>query len=290
MISRKSFPILGSMTVLANDLRIFRPIKILAVLWRHRELVLRLTLRDIEMRVRGSMLGVVWIALLPIYMLTLYTFAFGVVFHAHWTGPKGNGTLHVALLYFVGLIFNELLAECLNRGPVLMFENVSYIKKVVFPIETLAFVVAGSGLFRVCVSGVILIVFYLALEGIPPPSAVMVPVLLIPITILMLGLVWILSAVGVYVRDLRQIAGVITPALMFTSPIFFPLSAVPPSLRDLLYANPLTFIVVSARNALFFGTWPSLIGLAGYSAAACIFAVLGYLLFMRLRDGFADVV
>lgn len=278
------------MSIVAKEPGKFRSAKDIGVLWQQRHLIFRLTRRDIEVRVRGSLLGTLWVAILPIYMLSLYTFAFTIVFHARWPGPQGRGTLHVALLYFAGLIFNDMLAEGLNRAPALMFENVSYIKRVIFPIEILACVAAGSALFRLCIGALILLLFYVALEGVPPLTAVVLPVLLAPTLLMMLGLMWIMSAVGVYIRDLRQAAAVVTPALMFTSPTFFPLSAVPEPFRELLYINPLTFLILSVRGSLFFRMWPNWFWLGVYTMLAGLFAAFGYFCFMRLRDGFADVM
>src|SRR5580700_8383372 len=113
------------------------PLVLFLSAWSNRHLAIRLTMREIEARFRGSVLGKLWAALLPIYMLGLYTFVFGVVFQARWPEAIANTTLQVALLYFVGLIAYEFLVDCINRAPGLLFENVSYIKKVVFPLEIL---------------------------------------------------------------------------------------------------------------------------------------------------------
>lgn len=241
-----------------------------------------------ENQFRGSLLGKVWAAIVPLFMLSMYTFVFGVVLQVRWPGEENH--LKVALLYFVGLIFFNFLFECINRAPTLLLENVAYIKKVIFPLEILPWVVAGAGLVRVAVSAAILFAFYLVINGLPPLSVMAIPLLVTPLILVALGLTWFLSALGVYLRDIRQAMAVVAPATMFLSPIFFPLADVPEPFRTLLYINPLTFVIDSARGALFLGTWPSWSGLALYIGLAWAVAWAGYAWFMSVRHGFADVL
>lgn len=265
------------------------PLAVFGCGWHYRQLVVRLTIREIEAQFRGSLLGKVWAAIVPLFMLSLYTFVFGVLLEVRWPGLEGS-TLQVALLYFSGLILFNFTFECLNRAPALLAEHVSYVKKVLFPLEILAWVVIGSALFRFLVGGTILLVFYLAIDGLPPPSALAVPVLVLPLALVAIGFTWFLSAIGVYIRDFRHAVIVLAPVTMFLTPIFFPLSRVPEHIRILFYLNPLTFIIESVRAALFLGAWPYWPALALYAAAAWAFAWAGRSWFMLVRGEFADVI
>jgi len=264
------------------------PLALFRCAWRYRQLLLRLTGREVENQFRGSLLGKFWAAIVPLFMLSMYTFVFGVVLQVRWPGEQNH--LRVALLYFVGLIAFNFLFECINRAPGLLLENAAYIKKVIFPLEVLPWVVVGAGLVRAAVSASILLTFYIVIDGLPPLAAVVIPLLVIPLAMVTLGLTWLLSALGVYLRDIRQAMAVVAPAAMFLSPIFFPLSEVPAPFRSLLYANPLTFVIDTARGALFSGLWPDWVGLALYFGATWIMAWAGYALFMGVRRGFADVL
>src|ERR1700676_3442370 len=179
------------------------PLAVFGCGWHYRPLVARLTVREIEARFRGSLLGRVWAGIVPLFMLCMYTFVFGVLLKVRWPGLEGS-TLQVALLYFAGLILFDFTFECINRAPALLAEHVSYVKKVLFPLEILAWVVIGGGLFRVLVGGAILLAFYLAIDGLPPLSALAVPALVLPLTLVAIGFVWFLSAIGVYIRDFRH--------------------------------------------------------------------------------------
>ncbi len=257
--------------------------------WRYRSLLNQLVRRDIEQRFRGTLLGRVWAVIVPLVMLAIYTFVFGVVMKPQWQGAP-QSSFGIALTYFSGLILFDFFIDCFNRAPVLMIEHVTYIKKLVFPLEVMAWVVVGSALFRLLVSATLLLVFYLAIDGMPPPQAVMALVVVAPLGLFVLGFVWFLSATGVYLRDVRQIIGVTTPVVMFLSPIFFPITAVPEQFRPIFFLNPMTFALESVRGALFAGRFDHWGGLALYSAVGWLFAWAGYRFFMRLRPGFADVL
>ncbi|MGH9806175.1 MAG: ABC transporter permease, partial [Terriglobia bacterium] len=240
----------------------------------YRQLVVRLTFREIEARFRGSLLGKVWAVIVPLFMLSLYTFVFGALLKVRWPGLEG-GTLQVALLYFSGLILFDFVLECLMRAPALLAEQIAYVKKVVFPLEILAWVVIGGALFRVLVGSAILLAFYLAIDGLPPVSALAAPVLVLPLALIAVGFIWFLSAVGVFVRDFRHAVLVLAPVTMFLTPIFFPLSSVGEPLRSFLYLNPLTFIIETMRATLFLGEWPDWPALALYAGIAWAFAWAG---------------
>jgi homopolymeric O-antigen transport system permease protein len=265
------------------------PLAVFGCAWHYRQLVVRLTVREIEARFRGSLLGKVWAGILPLFMLGFYTFVFGVLLKVRWPGLEGS-TFQVALLYFSGLILFDFVLECLTRAPALLAEQISYVKKVLFPLEILAWVVVGGALFRVLVGSAILLVFYLAIDGLPPVSALAAPLLVLPLALVAVGFTWFLSAIGVFVRDFRHAVLVLAPVTMFLTPIFFPLSTVSEPLRSLLYLNPLTFIIESMRATLFMGEWPNWPALALYTVVAWAFAWAGRGWFLFVRGEFADVV
>lgn len=257
--------------------------------WQHRRLILRLAKREVDARYRGSMLGIVWAVLNPLLMLVVYTFVFTTVFQARW-GGAGETSGEFALLLFSGMILFNIFSECVTRAPGLLLENVSYIKKVVFPLEILPLVGLAVALFNAALGFLILAVFHLAVLGLPPATALLLPLMLAPLCLTTLGICWFLASAGVFLRDIRQIVGVVVTVLMFLSPIFYPISSLPERFRTVIHLNPLTPILEQSKDLLFWGRIPppqdwALATLAGW---AC--AWLGYLWFMKTRRGFADVV
>jgi len=256
--------------------------------WRHRRLILRLAKHEIEARYRGSLLGKLWAALTPLFLLAMYTFVFVAIFPAKWN-DQVHGTANVALLYFIGLILFDFLFECVVRAPGLVSEYAGLIKKVPFPTEVIAWVALATAVFRAAVSACILLVFYLAVDGLPPVSALSIPITLAPLVLIALGTIWVLAVVGAFVRDVRHLTGLVAPAAMFLTPIFYPLSAVPEPYRYLLYANPLSLAVEDSRRALFDGGWPQWGMLAAYGIIAWVFVCGAYWTFMRVKMDLADV-
>ena len=259
---------------------------------KNSHLIALLVRRNVEATFRGSVLGKFWAVLAPLLRLALYTFVFGVVIGAKWPGPP-RSHFEVALLYFVGLTLFDFLFDCINAAPPLMQENANFVKKVVFPLEILPLVVVGAALVRFCITAGIVLALYLAIDGIPPLASLSVPLLLVPLVLVAAGLVWIMSAVGAYLRDLRQVIGLISMVAMYLSPIFFPVSQVAakaPQAVAVFYANPLTFVIESCRAAMFDGLWPHWSVLALYTLGAWVFASLAYGRFVRQKPGFADVI
>ncbi len=229
------------------------PLRMIATVVRNRALIGRLARRELEARYRGSYLGILWVVLLPLFMLGVYTFAFGVVFRARWADAGSDSPWVFAIFLFAGLSVFSVFSEMVSRAPMLMLENPSYIKKVVFPIEILPVVTLTTALFNFAVSLLVLLALHVLVIGPPPWTAILIPLALVPLALFSLGISWFLAALGVYLRDLRQIITVAVTAVMFLTPIFYPSSAIPESVRPLILLNPLSTIVETARNVLFFG-------------------------------------
>jgi lipopolysaccharide transport system permease protein len=256
---------------------------------RHRGLVWQLTKRDVLGRYRGSLLGIVWSLVNPLLMLGVYTFVFGFVFKTKW-GGKEAGTLQFTLVLFAGLIVYNLFAECVNRAPSLIVSQPNLVKKVVFPLELLPVVQLASALFHALVSLVVLLVAFLLLHGVPPLTALLLPVVIAPLCGLCLGFAWLLASLGVYLRDVGQVVAIVTSALMFLSPLFFPLSALPGRVQRVVLLNPLSIPIEQTRRVLLWGQAPDWPPLLAYTAAAIAAMWAGYWWFQRTRNGFADVL
>jgi lipopolysaccharide transport system permease protein len=260
----------------------------LRTLWRHRALVAELTRREFTGRYHGSFGGVAWSFVQPLFLLGVYTVAFGVILKARWGFPGGTGDY--ALMVFAGLIVFNAFSECLAKAPALVAGNPNFVKKIVFPLELLPWVMTLTVLLHALVAVAVWILGYAVLYGMPKPTVLLVPVVLLCFVPLLLGIGWLLSAVGVAVRDVGQLTNLVSHALLFLTPIFYGLEAAPPLLRSLLVLNPLTFVVEELRLVLYFGQVPAWSLLATYFALSSLFAWLALIVFRRLRRGFADLV
>jgi homopolymeric O-antigen transport system permease protein len=257
--------------------------------WRNRHLIVQLTKRDVLGRYRGSIMGLTWSFFNPLIMLTVYTFVFSVVFKARWS-VAGEDKINFAIILFVGLIAYNLFAECINRAPGLILSNSNYVKKVVFPLEVLPSVALGSALFHAAVSLTVLLAAQLIINQRLPWTVVIFPVILLPLLLATMGFAWVLSALGVYVRDIGQVTTIFTTILMFLSPLFYPVSALPKAYQFWLQLNPLTFIIEQGRNVLIFGKTPNWTGLGVALAVGLVLSAGGFWWFQKTRKGFADVL
>ncbi|MCD2450807.1 ABC transporter permease [Methylicorpusculum oleiharenae] len=265
------------------------PQEMLASVWRNRSLIKALVKREVIGRYRGSVLGIFWSFFNPVFMLLVYTFVFSVVFKARWTGGSESKT-EFALVLFAGLMVFNLFSECINRAPSLILANVNYVKKVVFPLEILPWVSMGSAIFHGLVSLFVWLIFYTILFGLPHPTALLFPIILIPLLLMTMGLSWGLASLGVYLRDIAQIIGLITTTLMFLSPIFYPITALPPQYQSILLLNPLTPAIEQGRSLLVWGKMPDWHLFIIYLFVSLSIAWLGFAWFQKTRKGFADVL
>ena len=262
---------------------------ILLSLTRHAGLARQMVKREVLGRYRGSFLGLLWSFVTPVLMLTVYTFVFGIVFQARW-GQGSGDRLEFALVLFAGLIVFNLFAECLTRAPGLVLGNVNYVKKVIFPLEILPWVSLGSALFHAAISLGVLLVFLLLTGHGVPWTAALLPIVLAPFLLLIMGLSWLLASLGVFVRDVGQVVGMAMTVLMFMSPIFYPADALPEAVRGWLFLNPLSFVIEQSRDALIWGRAPDWAGLTLYAAISLAVAWVGLFWFQKTRKGFADVL
>ena len=259
-------------------------------LWRNRHLIYQLSKREVVGRYRGSIMGLAWSFFNPVMMLTVYTFVFSVVFKARWGAGAVENEASFAILLFVGMIVHGLFAECANRAPTLVTSNVSYVKKIVFPLEVLPWVALGSALFHSVISLLVLLFVQFLLNQTLPWTAIFFPLVLLPLILGAIGTAWFLSSLGVYIRDVSQTVGIFTTVLLFLSPVFYPVSALPEKYHSWLKLNPLTTIIEEGRKTLVFGQMPNwtdwlitmLVGLA--------MAWIGFWWFQKTRKGFADVL
>jgi len=249
----------------------------------------RIASREIQVRVVGTVLGLGHYLIAPLFYIVLYTFVFSSIFVTKWSGADvGYGDF--ALRLYTGLIPFQFFSEVLTRSPNLAMENTSYIKKVVFPLEMLIPAAIGTALFTALLSYALLLIAYVVLVGLPPLSILSLPVLWVPLIVGMAGIAWLLSAIGVFLRDLAQLVTTFTPALMFATPIFYPITAVPEAFRAYIWLNPLSYFVETMRAALFDGTWPDPVLLATVYGVALAVAAFGLWFFLRVKKAFADVV
>jgi lipopolysaccharide transport system permease protein len=191
-----------------------------------------------------------------------------------------------ALVLFACLMVFNLFSKSVNRAPSLVLENVNYIKKVTFPLEILPVVAQDSAAFHLF----IWLIFYLVFFGVPQATIFLLPLELLPLVLMTLGLSWLLASLGMYLRDVTQIIGVVTTMMMFLSPIFYPIVALPEEYRSFMQISPLTPVVEQTHDVMISGKDLDWSALAVYLLLSSMIAWLSFAWFQKTRKRFADVL
>ncbi len=272
-----------------HAVRSISPVTLIKSLKDNRSLIFSLIKREVVGRYRGSAMGLLWSFFNPVLMLAVYTFVFSVVFKARWAGGSDSKT-EFALVLFAGLMVFNLFSECINRAPSLILNNTNYVKKVIFPLEILPVVALGSAVFHFFISLIVWVVFYLVFFGLPSFSILELFLVILPLVLVIVGLSWVLASLGVYLRDVSQIIGVVTTVLMFLSPIFYPVVSLPEEYRPFMELNPITFVVEQARDVMIWSKDLDWSGWGFQMLFSMLVAWLGFAWFQKTRKGFADVL
>lgn len=259
-------------------------------LWRHRELLWQFTLRQVELRHKGSHLGLAWSFVGPLLMLGLYVLVFGYIFGGTFGVIPNETRVDYGLGIFFGLTLFHFVAEVLGWAPTLIVSNPNFVKKVVFPLEILPAATVFGAVFHMLISlGLVLLGSLLIGPGLGL-SALWLPVILLPMCMLLLGAGWFLAALGVFFRDIGQIIQFITMALMFASAVFYSAHKIPAAAWVWMRYNPVLLAIELARDAALWSRPINLHHLGYLYAAGAAACYLGHAAFRKMKPAFADVL
>lgn len=266
------------------------PKAIVQSFWRNRELIYIMTRKDVIGRYRGSVLGTLWSFVHPLILLAMYTFVFSIVFKAKWGNSFSDSQVEFAVYLFSGMLIHAIVSETLTRSPSLITANVVFVKKIQFPLEILPIVTVGTALFHGAASLLVLFAGVLFCNGTLPVTAFFLPLVLLPLVVMSLGFSWLLSSLGVYFRDISHPVGLLMTVLLFGSPVFYPVSALPEKIQTWVLLNPLTFAIEEARRVIMEGVLPNFQGVGIHLLVSAGIAWLGFAWFQKTRKGFANVL
>lgn len=297
--TRDPQPVLREVGARTGILALLNPLAVAASLWERRSLLWQFAKRDVVARNRGSVLGIFWTLLHPLVMLGVYTFVFAIVWEARWDGAPSTGggefaeKATFALSLFAGLLLFEVLASTVNAAPLVIVHNPGFVKRVVFPLEVLplssllaSVVLLGAGVL------ILLAANFLA-RGVVSATLWALPLVVLPLALLAGGLAMLVAALGVFLRDIRQVVAVCVQVLFFMTPILYPASKLdraPEWVGQVLALNPLTPVFESARGVLVFGLSPDWRGLAIATVLGGVVFLMGHAFFAKSKRGFADVL
>ena len=260
---------------------------------RYRGLIQSLVSRELKARYRGSVLGFFWSFANPLLLLLVYTFVFAYVM------PPPAGIKNYALFFFTGILPWTWFSASLLESSSSLITCCNLIKKVMFPAEILPIVTVLSNLVHFLLGLPILIAFLIYFDApIELAELPWFPIAVLVQLLLTLGLALILAALTVHFRDLKDILGNVMTLWFFATPIIYYWKNAPERIRPFLNLNPFTHLAITYQEILFFeadagaaggppGHWKWLLALGAGSVGLFL---LGYFLFDRLRDSFAEEV
>jgi lipopolysaccharide transport system permease protein len=251
-------------------------------IYRHRELIAILVLKQLKLRYRGSVLGFCWTLLNPVALMAVYTLVFSVYLRV-------QVDRYPAFL-LAGLLPWIWFSSSLQQGVTSVLDGAPLVTRSQFPAEVLPVVALTTNTVNFLLTLPFLLGF-LFLLGVPPgPAALWLPALIALEYVLLLGLVLLLAALNVYYRDLQHILLHVLTLLMFLTPVFYPAELVPEAFRPFVLLNPVAVVISSFHDVLFFGQAPALGPLAGVLALACVILWLAMAYFTRQKATFAEAL
>jgi len=247
--------------------------------------------RDVLSRYSGSFGGAFWAVLNPLMLMLTYFFVFGLVMQSRF----GNDTSRsgFAVYFLAGMLPWLAFSEAVGRSPFIMVEHRGFIKKLLFPVETLPVNLVVSGLVTEFFGVILFVLALLLVRGRVPVTVLYLPALVIPQILLTTGICWFLAALGVFVRDLAQINGYILTVWFFLTPICYPeinLDKLPSLALRVLTMNPVFVLVRGYRAILLDSKAPDWIALAWLTGASILVFLLGHAWFYKLRKSFGDLI
>jgi lipopolysaccharide transport system permease protein len=264
---------------------VWRPLRELPA---HLDLIRTLTRREVALRYKGSVLGIAWAVLTPLMLISIFTFIFAGVFRARF-GASGSGWDY-ALYLFCGLLPWTAFQEALQLSSQTVVHRANLVKRVVFPLEILPMAQALASLVNQMFGTLVFLVAALVIRRELHATILWLPVLIVPQLIATFGACWLVSSVGVFLRDVVQGVTLVLMAWMYLTPIIYPESIIPERYRAWVNLNPFAPLVRSYRNIMLEGAPPDWAGLAYFTAFALLSFLFGYWWFARTRKFFADVI
>ncbi|MEO6993804.1 MAG: ABC transporter permease [Lacunisphaera sp.] len=259
-------------------------------LWENRALLWQFTLRNVELRHRGSHLGLIWSLLNPLLMMGLYVVVFGYIFNGSFGVLAHETRADYALGIFFGLTLFQFVAEVMGLAPLIIVSNPNFVKKVVFPLEILPASNVGAAFFHLMIGLVLAMIGLIFLDRSVHWELLWLPIIIAPLGLFCLGIAWLLSALGVFLRDIGQLMQFLTMALMYASAVFFPASKIAAPFWTFLRFNPILLAIGLARDTALWAqpiNYHHLIFLY-FSGFVCCW--VGHIAFKKMKPGFADVL
>jgi lipopolysaccharide transport system permease protein len=261
-----------------------------AQMWHHRDLIAAILRREINERFKGSVAGWVWAVIAPLLAIAVYTFAFTSTVKIPMNELAGT-KMGYALFIFSGILVFNFFAEMAFRAPMLLHEYSHFIKQTIFPSDMLAVISTLRATAYTLISLAVMLIFQLiAMSWVLPVTILLLPLVFIPFLGFLIGLSWILSAIGAFTRDAGYLMINIVPLFMFATPVFYSHESMGPPFNLIIYANALTGFVEVTRDIVLYGKLPNMLVYGWTVLTSVVTFYFGYWFFNRYKNVIVDVI
>lgn len=253
-------------------------------IYSYRELLKTNVKKDIRGKYKGSFLGVLWSFLNPLLQVVVYWIVFPFIM-----GRAGTADNYLCYLV-TGIIPWTFFTSVVNAGTVSMITNAGIIKKVYFPREILLISQVLSGIINFFISCIIVVIFCIGTGAGISYHLILLPVIAVIEMILSLGVIFILSALEVYVQDIEYVVSFLLNMGFYAAPILYQMSVLDGAglLQRIISLNPFTVLIEGYRDIFMYHQWPDFTSLFMVLILALVILIVGYGIFKKLERGFAE--
>lgn len=249
-------------------------------IYNYRELLKTSVQKDVRGKYKNSFLGVLWSFLNPLLQIAVYAFVFGTILNV--------SEENYAVFICCGLIPWTFFSTSISRASYTMIENANILKKVYFPREILPIAVVTSEMVNFIISSIIIVVFVL-FSGLGISwTWLFYPLILLVIYLFLIAVAFFVSSITVYFRDLQHFIGVILQLLFYATPIAYSAARVPEKFSWVVKLNPVAYIIEGFRDVFITHTIPNVSELSILAGISLILCIVGYMVFNKLQEGFAE--
>lgn len=254
--------------------------------FRHFRLFHQFVRQEFSGQFAGSLGGLLWLFVNPVFNIAIYTFVFSVVFRAPM--PEEFTGVSFVVFLMIGYLPWFAFGDAMGRASGMLLEKAPLITKVMFPVQLIP--VVGT-LVPYMVHGIATLVFlaYLVIQGHLQATWVWLPLAFFLQFLFTVGLVAVLSGLCVFLRDVQQIVALLLTAWFFLTPIIYPLAMLPEAAQSLMILNPMHSFVQFYREVILLGQFP-MVHFQIMAVSALVSYLLGGWLFMRIKHAFGDVL
>ncbi len=261
-----------------------------SILYKQRELTVEMTKREFSERYAGQMLGVLWGFVHPVAIIGVYVFIFSFVFQARVDSTAAGSASNYAVYLLAGLVPWMAMAETLNKGTQVVTSNANLVKQVIFPLEILPTkTVVATFINEILLLAGVLLYAVLQMQAIPWTYCLL-PILLALQVLQMLGFSMMLSTIGAYVRDLKDVIQMFCLVNVYLMPVIFMADWLPASVRWLIYLNPFSYQTLCFQDAIYNGAMTHPWAWGVYLLLSLASLGMGYRLFAKLRTFIGNVL